>query len=167
MMKKRTTNILLGVLGVFVLGAVILVGVGAWFALSVFHRQTTDQMTAGAAFEAARARFKGTVPVFALDSGGPVLARPIPATAAQTELRTVHFIVWDADRGSLTRADVPLGLLRLTDSPINVFRFADQSGRTGRQPIAKIRLSELDRFGSTLLVDQQMEDGNRILVWTE
>jgi hypothetical protein len=166
-MKKRTTNILLGVLGAFVVGAVILVGAGAWFALSVFHRQTTDEATASTAFDVARSRFKGTVPVFEFHPEGPVLSRPIPVTAAQIELRTMHFIVWDADRGSLTKADVPLGLLRLTDSSIDVFRFVDQSGRSGRQPLARIRLSELDRFGSTLLVDQQMEDGNRILVWTE
>lgn len=166
-MNKRTTNILLGVLGVFVVGAVILVGAGAWFALSVFHRQTTDEATASASFEAARSRFKGAMPVFEFRSGEPALARPVPATEARVQLRTMHFIVWDPEQESLTRADVPLGLLRLTDSSIDVFRFADQAGHGPRQQIAKIRLSELDRFGSTLLVDQQMEDGHRILVWTE
>jgi hypothetical protein len=166
-MKKRTTNILLGVLGVFVVGAVILVAAGAWFALSVFHRQTTDEATAIAAFESARARFKGTMPVFEFRSGEPAMVRPVPAGGAQPELRTMHFIVWEPTQESLTRADVPLGLLRLTNSSIDVFRFVDRGSGRGRQQVAGIRLSDLDRFGSTVLVDHQTEDGQRILVWTE
>jgi hypothetical protein len=30
-----------------------------------------------------------------------------------------------------------------------------------------IRLSEVERFGSALLLDHEMEDGRRLLVWTE
>jgi hypothetical protein len=107
------------------------------------------------------------MPVFELRSGEPVLARPVPATDARIQLRTMHVIVWDPDQQSLTKADVPLGLLRLTNSSVDVFRFVDQSGRRGRQPVAGIRLTDLDRFGPAVLVDHQMEDGHRILVWTE
>ena len=36
-----------------------------------------------------------------------------------------------------------------------------------RRRAASIRLSDLERYGSALLVDQQLEDGRHLLVWTE
>ena len=79
----------------------------------------------------------------------------------------MHFILWDSDEQTLTQADVPLGLLRLHDSPIDVFRLATSGRGDSRQRMMSVRLSELDRFGPALLVDHDLEDGNRVLVWTE
>ena len=80
----------------------------------------------------------------------------------------MHVIVWDPDQQTLTSADVPLALLRFTDDPIDVLRFANSRDRGDpRQRILSIRLSELDRFGSSLLVDQEMDNGHRLLVWTD
>jgi hypothetical protein len=166
-MDKRKANILLAVLGTIVVCILILVAGGAWFALSVFHRETADDASARAAFEAARNRFAGMSPVFEMQAGGPTLTRPVPGSEPQTRLRTLHVIVWDSDAQTLTRADVPLALLRLRDSPIDVFQFSNGSGGRSGQAMTSIRLSELERFGSALLVDEQGEDGHRLLVWTE
>jgi hypothetical protein len=167
-MNKRKANILLAVLGAVLVVIVILVAGGAWFALSVFHRENTDAATAGEALDAARKRFEGATPIFDVQSGGPVLTRPIPATGPATQLRTMHVLVWDPEQQTLTAANVPLALLRLRDGPIDVLRFAESGNRTEpRQKLVSIRLSELDRFGSSLLVDQEMPDGHRLLVWTE
>lgn len=167
-MTKRTANILLAVLGSVLVVIVVLVAGGAWFALSVFHRETTDDAGAAAAFTAARARFAGTTPLFELHPEGPALTRAVPATPAQTRLRTMHVMVWDPTADTLTNADVPLALLRFRDDPIDVLRFA---GAANHEPSAReivpLRPSELDRFGSALLLDHETPDGHRLLVWTD
>lgn len=167
-MKKRTANILLAAFGTVVVCVLLLVVGGAWFAMSVFHRQNTNEASATATLDAARARFKGAAPVFEVHAGGPALTRPIPATGPSAHLRTMHFILWDSEKQILTQADVPLALLRFKDSPIDVMQFANGSGRRNpSEKVVSIRLSELERFGSALLLDQDMEDGHRLLVWTE
>lgn len=165
-MKKRTANILLAVFATIVVCVLVLVAGGVWLVHSVFHRQTTNEATATATLDAARARFKGAAPVFALQDGAPVLTRPVPTTDSGIHLRTMHVILWDSDQQTLTEADVPLALLRLRDSPIDVMQFANGSAGYSRR-VVSIRMSELDRFGSALLLDQAMEDGHRLLVWTE
>jgi hypothetical protein len=166
-MKKRTANILLAVVGTVVVCVLLLVVGGVWLAASVFHRQTASEATAMATLDAARARFKGASPVFEVQPNGPALSRPIPGRPG-APLRTMHFILWNADEQTLTQADVPLALLWLSDSPIDVMQFADShhQGSAG-QRMMSIRLSELERFGSALLLDHELEDGHRLLVWTE
>jgi hypothetical protein len=167
-MNKRKANILLAILGVVVVCVLLVVAGGAWFALSVFHRETVDETAARAAFDTDRQRFQGTTPVFELRDGVPRLARLVPVNEPATRLRTMHFVVWDAIDKTLIRANVPLALLRLRDSPIDVFEFANGGERGySRQRAASIRLSDLERFGSALLVDQQLEDGRQLMVWTE
>jgi hypothetical protein len=166
-MNKRTANILLATLGALLVVVVVLVAGGAWFALSVFHRQSADAASAGAAFTAARAPFRGAMPLFDLRSGEPVLTRPIPTTDPPGALRTMHVLLWDRDQETLTRADVPLALLRWNDRPIDILRFSNDGDRRDRRNVGSIRMSELDRFGSSLLVDQEMDNGHRLLVWTD
>jgi hypothetical protein len=167
-MNKRRTNIILGILGGIVLVIVVLVAGSAWLITSVLHRQDADEISAKAAFEAARARFKGATPVFELGPNGPVLARPVPAAAPATTLHTMHVLIWEPDEQRLTRADVPLALLRLTDSKIDFFQFTEApKGLSRRQQVGRIRLSELERFGPALLADNEVEPGRPILVWTD
>jgi len=167
-MTKRRTNIILGILGGIVVVIVLLVAGGAWLMASVLHREQADEISAKAMFAATRAHFKGATPVFELGPDGPVLTRPVPATGWATTLHTMHFLIWESDEQRLTRADVPLAFLRLTDSPIDFFRFAETSqGRSRRQRVASIRLSELERFGPALLADTEIEAGHPVLVWTD
>src|SRR3954468_11619909 len=135
-MTKRRTNIILGIFGAIVVVIVLLVAGGAWLMTSVVHHQKADEISAKATFEAARARFKGATPVFEFGPDGPVLTRPVPVTGWATTLHTMHFMMWESDQQRLTRADLPLALLRLTDSPINFFRFTEgPEGRSRRQRI--------------------------------
>jgi len=167
-MNKRRTNIILGILGAIVVVIVLLVAGGAWLITSVLHRQEADEVSAKATFAAARAHFKGAKPLFELGPDGPVLTRPVPATVWATTLHTMHVLIWESDEQRLTRADVPLALLRLTDSPIDFFRFTEgRHGRSPRQRVASIRLSELERFGPALLADTEVEPGHPVLVWTD
>jgi hypothetical protein len=78
----------------------------------------------------------------------------------------MHFIVWEPGRQILTQADVPLALMRLNDEPMDILRFVDNP-REPRHKAVSLRMSDLDRFGPSLLVDQRSEDGHRVLVWTD
>jgi hypothetical protein len=50
--------------------------------------------------------------------------------------------------------------------PIGILRFVDNPTEP-RQKAVSLRMSDLDRFGPSLLVDQRSEDGHRVLVWTD
>jgi hypothetical protein len=162
-MQKRHVNIILGVVAVVVVICVVLVAGGAWFALSVMHREDADEQAALVAFDAARAKFSGAKPLFELRVNGPALTREIPASGPGN-LHTLHILNWDADEQSLMRADLPFALLRLKEGPIDLANgFADDfsSGRVS------IRVSEIERLGPALLLDNKDEAGDHILIWTD
>lgn len=166
-MTKRQVNIILGVLGAVVVVVVVMLAGVAWFATSAFHRQDADEAAASAAFDAARTRFKGATPVIELREGAPVLTRVVPASS-DGSLRTMHVLHWSAQEGMLTTLDLPFALLRFRDSPVDIVRFVNVAGNS--EPIRQrvtLRISDIERFGPALLLDQELEDGHRVLVWTE
>ena len=162
-MQKKHVNILLGVIAVIVVCAAVLVAGGAWFALSVFHHEDADPQTATAAFASARERFPGMTPVFELRAGGAAMTRPVPA-GAPVRLATMHILNWDPAEESLNRVDLPFSLLRLKEGPIDIVTSAGEGSPRQRM---SIRVSDIERFGPALLMDQELEDGHRVLVWTE
>ena len=160
-MQKRHANIILGVVAVVVVGALVLVAGGAWFAMSVFHPQEADEQAATAAFNTERSQFSNAPPIFALRAGGPVLTRPLPASTRQ-DLRTLHILNWDPDEESLMRTDLPFALIRLKEGPIEVV-----DSVAGEPQGLSLRVSDIERFGPALLMDEELEDGHRLLIWTE
>jgi hypothetical protein len=162
-MQKRHVNIILGIVGVVVVVCVLLVAGAAWFAISVVDVEVADPQAAVVAIDVVRAKFDGAKPLFELRSGRPTLTRAVPA-AGSGSLHTLHVLNWDADDHSLIRADVPFALLRLKEGPIDL-----ASGIAGAYQAQRIsiRVSEIERFGPALLVDDTDEAGDRILVWTE
>jgi hypothetical protein len=162
-MQKKHVNILLGVLAVFVVCAVVLVAAGAWFAMSVLHHEDADEQAASEAFAKERQHFAGATPVFELRAGGAALTRPVPTTGSG-RLTTMHVLNWDPDEESLMRADLPFALLRMKEGPIDIANAASEGQR--RKPVP-IRVSDIERFGPALLIDQELEDGQRILIWTD
>jgi hypothetical protein len=160
-MQKRHANIILGIVAVVVVCTVVLVAGGAWFAMSVFHPQEADEQAATAAFSTVRSQFGSTPPVFALRAGNPVLTRPLPAST-RNDLRTLHILNWDPDQESLMRTDLPFALIRLKDGPIEVV-----DSEAGEPQGLSLRVSDIERFGPALLMDEELEDGHRLLIWTE
>lgn len=162
-MQKRHVNIILGVVAVVVVVCVLLVAGAAWFAMSVMHREDADEQAAISAFDTARAKFQGAKPLFERRAGGPALTRAVPASGAD-KLHTLHILTWDADEQSLIRAEVPFALLRMKEGPIDIANgFAEDSSRRR----VSIRISEIERFGPALLLDDQDEGGDRLLLWTD
>lgn len=167
-MTKRQVNIILGVLAAVVLVVIVMLAGVAWFATSAFHRQDADEAAASVAFEGARARFKGETPVLEVRQGAPVLTRVVPVSPAAATLHTMHVMHWSAGERTLTTLNLPFALLRFRDSPIDIVRFVNVAG--GSEPVQQkvtLRISDIERFGPALLLDQELEDGHRVLVWTE
>ena len=160
-MQKRHVNIILGVLAVFVVCAVVLVAGGLWFAMSVFHPQDADEQAATAAFNTVRSQFANAEPIFAMRAGGPVLTRPLPASPRQ-DLHTLHILNWDPDDESLMRTDLPFALLRLKEGPIEVV-----DSEAGEPRGLSLSVGDIERFGPALLMDEELEDKHRLLIWTE
>jgi hypothetical protein len=129
--------------------------------MSVLHYEDADEPAATAAFAAARSRFAGATPAFVWSPDGTRLLRPIP-TAPAGALQTLHVLNWDPYEESLMRTNLPLALLRLNDDPIEII-----DSQAGEPRGVSLRISDIERFGPALLVDQQLEDGRRILVWTD
>jgi hypothetical protein len=163
-MQRRTVNILLAIFGVCALLVIAVIGAGIWFATSIVDSQTTDEKTALAAMDQARARFKGAKPVFEMRDTGPALMREVPAAAAAADLHTLHIINWEPENGSLARIEFPFSLLRLKKGPIDLASSNIDGFKVSR---GSIRVDDLERFGPALLVDEELDDGHRLLVWTD
>lgn len=162
-MQKRHVNIILGVVAFVVVISVVLVAGGAWFVMSVMHREDADEQAAIVAFDAARAKFPGAKPLFELRATGPALTRDMPVSGSGT-LHTLHILNWDADEQSLMRADLPFALLRLKEGPIDLANEFAESASPGR---VSIRVSEIEQLGPALLLDDKDEAGHRVLIWTD
>ena len=68
----------------------------------------------------------------------------------------------------LTRADIPFWVIRWRNSSFDVVSAGDanQSG-LHVSTSTTIRVDDVERFGSTLLLDGDMPDGGHIMIWSE
>jgi hypothetical protein len=153
MKNKTLTSVLLGMLGIGVLFIVACIAVGLWFFSSVVDRQGATESAASQRFSEIRARFGGAAPAFMLQSTGVVSMRA-PGNASRQAVHTFHVMQWQPDEQKLTRIDLPFSLLRL------------KGGRFSAQRIA-FTVEDVERYGSTILVDQSIGDGEQVLVWTD
>jgi hypothetical protein len=162
-MKKDTFRTLLIVVGVLVLLAMVGLGSAVWLFMRSFDLAQVDEASATQRFDQIRNRFAGVTPVLGIEDETPVVRRRPPAEDTGRRLTTLHVLAWDADDNGLARVDVPFWLLRLKSGPIEIasdtMRFGD--GELG------ITVEELERYGSTLVLDHKGRGGERVLVWTD
>jgi len=118
--------------------------------------------------EDVRARFEHASPVLDVRPGSLTLSRRPPDVKPAGELKTLHILRWDVHEERLSRLEVPFWLLRLSDDPIDVI-YEDQPNRSGmkvRTP-SSVNVEDIERFGPALLVDGDMPDGGRLIVWSD
>jgi hypothetical protein len=161
--KKETVRTLLIVLGVLILLAIVGLGSAVWLFMRSFQVGKADAASATQQFDGIRARFAGVTPVLEVRDEEPVIARRPPADAAATRLSTMHVLAWDPDDDELVRIDVPFWLLRLKSGPIEIA--SDHTWMSDNN--LGITVEELERFGPTLILDQETREGGRVLIWTE
>jgi hypothetical protein len=165
-MTKKQQTILLAVIGVFVVLVIVIVGAGIWIARSLFDNVSMDEATATRTMDDVRSRFANAVPVLDVQPRGLTMSRQPPDTPPQGELTTLHILRWDVNEDRLTRIELPFWLLRLRDSPIDVM-YEDGSSGLRTRTSTSISVSDIERFGPTLLVDGPLPDGGRIVAWTD
>jgi hypothetical protein len=162
-MKKDTVRTVVIVVGVLVLVAIVALGSAAWLFMRSFSLGQVDERTASQQFDEIRGRFAGITPVLTIEDERPTVTRRPPNEPTSARLTTLHVLAWDSDDHGLARIDLPFWLLRLKSGPIEI------ASRHGRRRDAELNLTveELERYGPTLILDHEGEDGERVLVWTE
>jgi hypothetical protein len=161
-MTKTTRNVLLLIVGLVVFCAIAIVGFGVWFFTSALEQTPADVARATESFAEVRGRFQNGEPLLSMTPQGPVFVRQPPATPPARDLESLRLIAWDPEEGQLARVTIPFWLVRLKEGPFSI---------SASTILPNVRVSmtadELERYGPSLLLDQQDEDGSRVLIWSE
>jgi hypothetical protein len=139
------------------------VGSAVWLFTRSFELGQADAASASQQYDQIRSRFAGITPVIDIRDEKPVITRRPPAQSTGARLATLRILAWDPDDKGLARIDLPFWLLRLKSGPIEIV--SDHSRISDTE--LGITVEELERYGPTLVLDHEGEDGERVLVWTE
>ena len=102
-------------------------------------------------------------PVIVVEDDEPRVNRRPSEAAPSVRLSVMRVLAWDPDEQKLTRVDVPFWFLRLKSGPIEI---GTNQGAFGEENLG-LTVEELERLGSTLVLDHEDEGGDRLIVWTE
>ena len=162
-MTKKQKTILLAILAVAGVLVIAVVGTGIWVVRSLVENVSMNEAAATRSFDDVRARFGDKGPVFALRDG-PVLLRHPPETPPAATLKTLHIQRWDDHMERMSRIDLPFSLLRMKDG---LFRLKADPNSTGLSFSTSLRVADIERYGPALLVDDNMPNGDRVLIWSD
>jgi hypothetical protein len=169
----RVRKVLLWVAGSVVGLSVLVLSIGFWWVSSLYQNERADSALASAAFDQVRARFAGVQPAFEIRGERLVMVRepavpPSPAPAA-------HMLVWEPDNQTLSRIRLPMSMSLVATEPIPLEALAGvahdgvgalmEARRRGNE--LNIRISDLERYGRTLLLDGVTAGGRHVLMWNE
>jgi hypothetical protein len=170
--KKR---ILLRVVGALVALAVAALLAGIWWASSLYQSEQSDAAHASAAFAEVRARFPGIVPAFEIREARLVVIRePVEAQSSPVPV-AAQMLVWQPRERMLSRVTLPLWMSKVATEPLPLEAIAGVGNQgLGALMEAKhrgnelnIRISDLERYGRTLLLDGVTPDGKQVMMWNE
>jgi len=162
-MTKKQKTILLAILAIAGVLVIAVVGTGIWVVRSLVENVSMNEAAATRSFDDVRARFADTGPVFALRYG-PVLLRRPPETQPAATLKTLHIQRWDDHTERMSRIDLPFSLLRMKDG---LFRLKADPNATGLSFSTSLRVADIERYGPALLVDDNMPNGDRVLILSD
>jgi hypothetical protein len=155
------------------LGVVVLL-VGAGWVSSLYQSEQTDEAHASKAFAEVRARFLGLKPALEIQDTQLVIVRE-PAAPRSATPTVAHVLVWQPRERILSRATLPLWLSKIATEPLPL----DALAGIGKQGLGalmdakrrgnelNIRISDLERYGQTLLLDGVTADGKQVMIWNE
>lgn len=162
-----------------IIGTLVAVGLavllaGAWWVSSLYQSEQTDAEDASKAFAEVRARFPGLEPAFAIRDAQLVIVREPPAPSSAPPA-VAHMLVWQPRERILSRVTVPLWMSKIATEPLPL----DALTGVGTQGLGalmdakrrgnelNIRISDLKRYGRTLLLDGATPDGKHVMMWNE
>lgn len=153
----------------------VVLSVGGWWVSSLSQSEIAEPSKAAAAFDGVRAQFAGIRPALEIqDSHLTVVREPPDVTTAPTPT-AVHLLVWEPNNRRLSRFTLPFWVSTVSTEPIPIDGLAQMTngGISGlmearrRGDELNLRLSELERYGRTLLLDGTTSDGKRIVIWND
>jgi len=167
-------RVLLRIGAALVIAGLAILSVGVWWVTSLYQSEQADPARADAAFAEVRARFPGIDPAFHIRERRLVIARQ-PPTATPTTAAEVHMLVWQPRERMLSRVAVPLWMSNIATEPLPLEALAGvgeqgvgavlEAQRRGNQ--LNVRISDLERYGPTLLLDGVTPDGKHVLMWNQ
>jgi hypothetical protein len=157
--------ILVGAFGLGLVVLVVLAGAGVYFVMQHISTERSTGVDAIRAFDAVRAAFPGSKPLYELDSDEhPTMTRPfseMPTSAVKPQ--HLRVLAWDPDDERLVKIALPFWILRLQQAKMAVG--AEEHGFD----LERLELDgqELERIGPALVFDFRARDGTRVLLWTQ
>jgi hypothetical protein len=168
-------TILFRIVAVLTVLAVTVLVAGFWWASSLYQSEQADSARAAEAFAQVRARFPGVEPAFAIREARLLVARapaPVDSSAAPV---AAHLLVWQSQTRTLSRVTLPLWMSKVATEPLPLEALAGigdqgfgavlEAKRRGDE--LNIRISDLERYGRTLLLDGVTADGKQVMIWNE
>ncbi len=162
---KTWVWVVVAIVVIGILGIVAMAGVGLYFFSRHIDTTTATPAAASRDFEKIRAEFSGQKPLIELDERGRYLRsntdRPIPTDARPPD--ALNVIAFDPDDNRIVRVSIPFWLLRMKMKGTTI----DFNGNQMDLEDLKLTVEDLERYGSTLIVDHANPSGERVLVWSQ
>ena len=171
----RTRKVILGVVAALVIVVLGGLSIAVWWASSLYQSEQADQTRADAAFAEIRARFPGIEPALQIRDRRLVIARQPDTATSPTSPAAVHLLVWQPRERMLSRVTVPLWMSKIATEPLPLEALAGvgeqglgsilEAQRRGSE--LNLRISDLEGYGPTLLLDGNTPDGKQVLMWNQ
>ena len=157
--------IIVGVMAIGFLCVIAFAAAGIYYVSQNIDASQVSESTAASQVDTVRQQFVGQKALIELDEHGDFVKsntdRPVPANARRPE--NLYVLAFDPDDGSLVRVTVPFWLLRMKANSATV----NLGGNRMDLEDLKLTVKDLEKFGSTLVLDQKNRGGDRVLVWTQ
>lgn len=153
-----------------VLGGIAVAGI--LFSAVLFSRwseiRTLSPEQADRAFAEALAGAGGGPPYLEISPAGAVLVRRELERPEPVKLRTLHLLAWEPDAARMLRIGFPFWFVRakMTET-LNLGTLTSALAHDWERLDLRVSERDLERLGPGLVLDQRLQDGARILLWTE
>lgn len=156
--------IVVGICVAGILCVVALAAAGLWFAKTHIDVRPASTTTASSEFEQVREQFRSQKPLIELDDRGRFLRANTDRPSSDKRPETLYVLAYSPDEGGrVVRVHIPFWMLRLKmrGSAINI------GGRNLDMEDLKLTVEDLERYGPTLILDQDDRRGAHVLVWSQ
>jgi hypothetical protein len=130
--------------------------------------ETANQTQAEQAFESALNLCADSRAYLVGESGGSfVVNRELEGSELQ-DLNTLHLMYWQADEKRLTRMNFPIWFVRVkTTHSINLGTYTSLLAGDWAHLELSVTVQDLQRRGPGLILDHQLAEQGRLLLWTD
>jgi len=172
--KKAPTWVwvVVGIVGLFVLACVLLVGGGIYMFRQHVRAETASTQGVQEQFDQARTRFAGQQPLVEVrqtDNDRQVVVHKPSETAGRADLKSIRVLAYDGHEGRLVHVDVPIWLARIAMSNRggSAHRNITINGENIEFDAGDLTFEDIERHGPGLITDVSDGKGSQVLVWAE